>query len=120
MLRLDYLDGVYMGNIAHVPTLLNALVDDIWSDERLSPDNLSPHFPYFVTHFTNSMPICSVGGFLSGVLFNPKYAHHVYQITVALDNLGNATWTYDLMPGTSADVTILGSMWSCANAKTFL
>ena len=52
-------------------TLLNSVVDKIWWEERLSPYNHNPHFPYFVTHFTDSMPICSVGGDLSDVLFNP-------------------------------------------------
>ena len=66
----------------------------------------NPHVPYFVTHFTNNMPICSVGGKLSDVLFNPKYAGHVYKITVAVDNLGNIVWICDLMLGTSADVMI--------------
>ena len=74
--------------------------------ERLSPYNHNPHFPYFVTHFTDSMPICSVGGELSDVLFNPKYAGHIYKVTVAVDNLGNIVWICDLMPGTSADVMI--------------
>ena len=46
------------------------------------------------------------GGDLSDVLFNPKYTGHVYKITVALDNLGNIVWIYDLMPGTSADAMI--------------
>ena len=50
--------------------------------------------------------ICSVGGDLSDVRFNPKYAGHIYKITVAADNLGNTVWICDLMPGTSADVMI--------------
>ena len=54
-------------------------MDEIWWDERLSPYNRNPHFPYFITHFTDSMPICSVGGSLFDML----------------------RW-----PGTSADVTI--------------
>ena len=40
------------------------------------------------------------------VLLNPKYTGHVYKVTVAVDNLGNIVWICDLMPGTSADVTI--------------
>ena len=47
----------------------------------------------------DSMPICSVGGDLSRLLFNRKYARHVYQIPVAVDNLGNILWICDLMPG---------------------
>ena len=50
-----------MANVSRVRTLLNSLVDEIWWEERLSPYNHNPHFPYFVTHFTDSMPICSAG-----------------------------------------------------------
>ena len=46
------------------------------------------------------------GMWLSDVLFNPKYAGHIYKVTVAVDNLGNIVWICDLMPGTSADVMI--------------
>ena len=95
-----------MRNVASVHTLLNAPVDEIWWDERLSPYNHNPHFPYFVTHYTDSMPICSMGGSLSDALFNPKYASHVYKVTLAMDNLGNIGWICNLMPGTLADVTI--------------
>ena len=79
----DCSNDVYMRNISRLRTLLNSVVDEIWWEERLSPYNHNPHFPYFVTPFTDSMPICSVGGDLSDVLFNPKYAGHVYKVTVA-------------------------------------
>ena len=72
------------------------MVDETWWEERLSPYNHNPHFPYFVTHFTDGMPICSVARDLSDVLFNPKYAGHVYKITVAVDNLGKIVWICDL------------------------
>ena len=52
------------------------------------------------------MPICLVGGDWLDVFFNPKYAGHVYKITVAADNLGNLVWICNLMPATSADVMI--------------
>ena len=104
--RSDCSDDMYMRNVSRVRTLLNSVVDEIWWEERLSLYNHNPHFPYFVTHFTDSMPICSLGGDLLDVLFNPKYASHVYNITVAVDNLGNIVWICDLMPGTSADVMI--------------
>ena len=94
----DCSDDVYMRNVSRLRTLLNFAVDEIWWEERLSVYNHHPHFPYFVTHFTDSMPICSVGGDLSDVRFNPKYAGHVYKITVAVDNLGNIVWICDLMP----------------------
>ena len=75
--RSDCWDNVYMQNVSRVRTFLNSLVDEIWWEERLSLYDHNPHFPYFVTHFTDSMPICPVGGDLSHVLFNPKYASHV-------------------------------------------
>ena len=40
-------DDVYMQNVACVHTLLNAVVGEIWWDERLSPDNHNAHFPHF-------------------------------------------------------------------------
>ena len=71
-----------------------------------SADSLPPHFPYLVTHFTDAMPISSIGGALSDILFNPKYAGCVWKITVAVDHLGNIVWTCPVLPGTSADVKI--------------
>ena len=82
------------------------MVDEIWWDKRLSPYNHNSHFLYFVTLFTDRIPICSVGGELWDVLSDPKYAGHVYKITVVMDNLGNILWICDLMPETSADVMI--------------
>ena len=32
--------------------------------QRLSPYNHTPYFPYFLTHFVDSMPICSGWGFV--------------------------------------------------------
>ena len=40
------------------------------------------------------------------MLFNPKCVGHVYNITVAVDNLGNMIWICNLMQGPAADVTI--------------
>ena len=68
--------------------------------------NHNPHFPYLVTHFTDAMSISSIGGALSDILFNPKYAGCVWKITVAVDNLGNIVWICPVLPGTSADVKI--------------
>ena len=59
-----------------------------------------------MTHFTDSMPISSIGGIWSADLWNPKYASHVYKVTVAGDMLGNIVWICPLAPGTSADVLI--------------
>ena len=72
--------------------LVKLAVDEVhWSD-RLNRFNHNPHFPYLVTHFTNAMPISSIGGALSDILFNPKYAGCVWKITVAVDHLGNIVW----------------------------
>ena len=73
--------------------------------ERLSEWNHVPHFPYFVTHYVDSMPIASIVGILCDVLFNPKYGC-VYKVTVAIDSLGNIIWLCPLAPGTSANVLI--------------
>ena len=59
-----------------------------------------------MTHFTDSMPISSIGRIWSADLWNPKYASHVYKVTVAVDMLGNIIWICPLAPGTSADVLI--------------
>ena len=52
------------------------------------------------------MPISFIGRIWSADLWNPKYASHVYKVTVAVDMLatlyGFAPWP----PGTSADVLI--------------
>ena len=38
--------------------------------------------------------------------WNPKYAAHIFKVTVAVDMLGNIVWICPLAPGTSADVLI--------------
>ena len=59
--------------VCKVRRYLNLAVDEVhWSD-RLNRFNHNPHFPYLVTHFTDAMPISSIGGALSDILFNPKY-----------------------------------------------
>ena len=75
-----------------VRSYLNGVVAEIRWAERLSKWNHVPHFPYFVTHYVDSMPIASTGGILCDVLFNPKYAGCVYKVTVAIDILGNIMW----------------------------
>ena len=77
----------------------------LWVD-CLDEWNHTPHFPYFVTHYVDSMPIGSIGGALFDVLFNPKYAGHIWKVTVAIDSLGNIVWICPLAPRTSADVLI--------------
>ena len=61
-----------------------------------------------MTHFTDTMPISSIGGIWSADLWNPKYASHVYKVTVAIDMLGNIKWICPLAPRTSSDVLIWG------------
>ena len=82
----------------------NHVVQEIrWSD-RLHRFNHCPRFPYFMTHFADSMPISSIGGMWFVDLWNPKYAAHIFKVTVAVDMLGNIVWLCPLAPGTSADV----------------
>ena len=59
-----------------------------------------------MTHFTDSMPIISIGGMWFVDLWSPKCAAHIFKVTVAVDMLGNIVWICPLAPGTSADVLI--------------
>ena len=49
---------------------LNHVVQEICYVDKLNPFHHCPHFPFFMTHFTDSMPISSIGGIWSayGVL----------------------------------------------------
>ena len=42
-----------------------------------------------MAHFADSMPISSIGGMWFVDLWNPKYAAHIFKVTVAFDMLGN-------------------------------
>ena len=93
-------------SVARVREYLNHVVQDIpWAD-KLNPFNHCPHFPFFMTHYTDSVPISSIGGIWSANLWNPKSVSHVYKATAAVDNLGNIIWICPLAPGTLADVLI--------------
>ena len=93
-------------SVARVCEYLEHVVQEIrWAD-RSDPFNHCPHFPFFMTHFTDSMPISSIGEIWSADLWNPKYASHAYKVTVVVDMLGNIIWICPLAPGTSADVLI--------------
>ena len=59
-----------------------------------------------MTHFTDSMPIRSIGGIWSVDLWNPKYTAHIFKVVVAIDMLSNIVWICPLALGTSADVLI--------------
>ena len=99
-------ENAYRASVARAREYLTQVVQEIrWAD-RLNPYNHSPHYPYFMTHLTDSMPISCIGGIWSAELWNPKYASHVYNVTVAVDFLGNIVWIRPLAPGTSADVLI--------------
>ena len=60
--------------IAKVREYFLSAADEIRWDYRLCLFNHCPHFPYFVTHFRDSLPITSIGGVYSDVLFNLKSA----------------------------------------------
>ena len=93
-------------SVAHVREYVNHVVQEIrWAD-KLNPFNHCPHFPFSMTHFIDSMPISSIGGIWSADLWNPKYASHVYKVTVAVDLLDNIVWIRPLAPGTFADVLV--------------
>ena len=78
--------------VDRVRNLLNHVVQEIrWAD-RLNRLNHCPHFPFFMTHFIDSMPISFIGGIFSADLWNPKYASHIYKVRVAVDMLGNIVW----------------------------
>ena len=53
-------------------SFLKGVVAEIGWAEGLSEWNHVPYFPYFVTHYMDSMPIASIGGILCDVHFNPS------------------------------------------------
>ena len=69
-------------------SFLNKVVSEIKWSQRLDEFNHSPHFPFVATHFTDAMPFASIGGALSDVLFNPKYAGNIYKVMVAVNFFG--------------------------------
>ena len=76
-------------SVARVWDFLNHVVREIrWSD-RLNHFNHCPFFPYFMAHFADSMPISSIGGMWFADLWNPKYAAHIFKVTVAADMWGS-------------------------------
>ena len=95
--------GTWQQSVARVRELLDHVVQEIRWANRL---NHCPHFPFFMTHFTDSMPITSIGGMWSVDLRNPKYASHVFKVAVAVGMLGNMVWICPLVLRTFADVLI--------------
>ena len=75
----DCSDKTFWQSVDKTRSYLNEVVSEIRWSQRLDEFNHSPHFPFLVTHFTDAMPIASIGGALSDVLFNPKYAGNIYR-----------------------------------------
>ena len=100
------LEVAWQQSFAHIREYLNHVVQEIRWANRLDRFNHCLHFPFFMTHFTDPMPISSIGGIVSADLWDPKYVSHVYKVTVAIDMLGNIICICPLAPGTSTDVLI--------------
>ena len=74
--KVEVSECAYRASVARAREYLTEVVQEIrWAD-RLNPWNHGPHFPYWMTQFTDSMPISSIGGIWSAELWNPKYASH--------------------------------------------
>ena len=62
MSHADYSEVAWRQSVARAREYLNHVVQEIrWAD-GLNPFNHCPHFPFFMTHFTDPMPINSIGG----------------------------------------------------------
>ena len=99
-------DAQFWASVKKVREYFGQVMDEIRWDRTLAPFNHCPHFPYFVTHFTDAMPISCMGGALSDCLWNPKKARCIWKVTVAIYFLGNILWISALQPGNSSDVLI--------------
>ena len=106
MSHMECSEVAWRQSVACVREYLNHVVQEFRWANRLNPFNHCPHFPFFMTHFPDSMPIRSIRAIWSADLLNPRYASHVYKVMVAVDMLGNIIWICPLAPGTSADVLI--------------
>ena len=73
------LEAAWHQSIACVCEFLNHVVQEIRCADRLNLFDHCPHFPFFMTHFTDSMPIGSIGGKWSDDVWNSKYVLHVYK-----------------------------------------
>ena len=63
--------GALLQSVARVREYLNHVVQEIRWAERLNPFNSCLHFPFFMAHFTDSMPIGLIGGVWGVDLWNP-------------------------------------------------
>ena len=104
-------DFAWWRSVARVREYLDHVVLEIQWAESLNSFNYCPHFPFFMTHFTDSMPKSCIGGIWSADPRNPKYASHVYKVTV--DMLSNILWICLLALGTSDDVLIWDGYGAC-------
>ena len=102
-------EGAWRQSVARVREYLNHVVQEIRLADRLNPFDLCPHFAFFMTHFTDSMPIASIGGVWSVDLWNPKYASHVFKVTIAVDMLGNIVWICPLPLGHALEAALIKS-----------
>ena len=93
-------------SVARAREYFKHVFQEIQWDDRLNPVNHCPHFPFFMTYFTDSMLISSIGGIWSAEVWNPKCASHVYTVTAAVNMLGETVWICPLAPSTSAHVLI--------------
>jgi hypothetical protein len=79
------LEAAWRQSAPRVHEYLKYVVQEIrWAD-RLDPFNHCSHFLFFMTHFTDSMPITSIGGIWSADLGDSKCASHVFKVAVVVD-----------------------------------
>ena len=62
------LEVAWRQSVAHVREYLNHVVHEARWANRLDPFKHCPHFPFFMTHFIDSMPTSSIGGIWSADL----------------------------------------------------
>ena len=81
-------------------------MDELDFDGRVNEYNHSPLYLYLVTLIGNTFPVGSVGGVLSDVLFQPKYAD-VFKVFLLVDHFGQYRWVGGLACGVRRDTRIL-------------
>ena len=65
-------EAAWRQSVARVHEYLNHVVQEICWVDGLNLFNHCPHSPFLMTHFTDSMPIGSIGDMWSANLWNPK------------------------------------------------
>ena len=98
----------------------NLVMDEIRWERGLSPWNHTPHYPFVATHTADAMPLASLGGPLSDVLWNLKYTSYCWKVLVALNWLGNICWVCLLSPGTTPDILIWDAQGPQRSAGDFV